>query len=153
RPVGKVVRAWRWCRRNPTVATLAAALTLALATGVTATAFFAIQADARARGEKEERTKAEDRLVRGLLRPLASSTDWPSRDALPALSDMEVEALWELASLDMDLRMRFIQGALRGPVLTRKLRDRGEYVLHAAVGLDSGIRNQVERLLAARLEA
>ena len=152
RPVGRVVRVWRWCRRNPAVAGLAAALTVALATGVTATGFFAVEADSRARGERKERKKAEDRLVRGLLRPLAVE-EWPPKRAVPPLSDMEVEALKELASLDVNLRMRFIREALNGPEQTRKLRDRGEYVLHAAVGLDAGLRDRVERLLADRLDA
>ncbi len=153
RPVGRVVRVWRWCRRNPTVAGLAAALTVALVVGITATAFFAIKADARARGEKEERKKAEDRLVRGLLHPLASG-EWPPNGAFaPPLSDMEVEAFQELASLNADLRIRFIRELLHGAEQTSKLRDRRAYVLHATVGLDSGLRNQVERLLAARLEA
>jgi hypothetical protein len=151
RPVGWLVRVWRWCRRNPSVAGLAAALTVALATGVTATGFFAVEADSRARGEQTEREKAEDRLVRGLLRPLASG-DWPPNGAFPPLSDMEVEAFLELASLNADLRIRFLREALTGPEHKRKLRDRAEYALQATVGLDRGLRDQAERLLAARLE-
>jgi hypothetical protein len=169
RPVGRVVRAWRWCRRNPVVAGLAAALALVLVTGITATAFFAVEADSRARGEKEERQKAEtardelaDSIGRGLLRPLGYG-GWPpnednplddSADDFPTeLNRLEVEALWNLTQLDCDLRMRFVREAAKGPRQTRKLRDRAKYALHAAVGLDPTLRERAARLLAESLEA
>jgi serine/threonine protein kinase/Tol biopolymer transport system component len=44
RPVGPWGRAWRWCRRNPAVASLAAGLVLVLGLGSLAAAVFGVQA-------------------------------------------------------------------------------------------------------------
>jgi WD40 repeat protein len=59
RPVGRLGRGWRWCRRNPAVAGLLAALLLALSAGTTISTLFAIRADDRARGEAKARREAE----------------------------------------------------------------------------------------------
>lgn len=58
RPVGRVERAWRWCRRNPIVAGLLAAVALSLAGGTWVSTWFAIKAQARAEGEAEQRREA-----------------------------------------------------------------------------------------------
>jgi len=44
RPISKVARTWRWCRRNPVVALLLSAVFLILLTGVMVSAYFAYQA-------------------------------------------------------------------------------------------------------------
>jgi WD40 repeat protein/tRNA A-37 threonylcarbamoyl transferase component Bud32 len=54
RPVGPVERGWRWARRNPVVAGLAAALLLALATGVVVASGLAAWALTEARRAMEE---------------------------------------------------------------------------------------------------
>jgi hypothetical protein len=48
RPVGRTERAWRWCRRNPAVASLAAAVLLVFAAGTTVASVLAVLADHRA---------------------------------------------------------------------------------------------------------
>ncbi len=57
RPVGRMERGWRWCRRNPVVASLLAAVALSLASGTGVATYFAVQATARA--EAEARAKRD----------------------------------------------------------------------------------------------
>jgi serine/threonine protein kinase len=45
RPVGSFDRTWRWCRRNPVVAGLAAAVALALVSGTALSSYFAIESN------------------------------------------------------------------------------------------------------------
>jgi WD40 repeat protein/tRNA A-37 threonylcarbamoyl transferase component Bud32 len=44
RPIGRVARAWRWCKRKPLVAGLSAAVALALLAGTAVSSFFAAEA-------------------------------------------------------------------------------------------------------------
>jgi WD40 repeat protein/tRNA A-37 threonylcarbamoyl transferase component Bud32 len=48
RPVGRVSRTWRWCRRNPTIASLMVATAAVLMAGTGVSIFFAVQANERA---------------------------------------------------------------------------------------------------------
>jgi WD40 repeat protein/tRNA A-37 threonylcarbamoyl transferase component Bud32 len=56
RPVGRVERAWRGCRRNPTVTMLAAAVALSLLAGTVVATYFAFRAHA---GERQALEQAE----------------------------------------------------------------------------------------------
>jgi WD40 repeat protein len=58
RPAGRVERAWRWCRRNPAVASLLAAVTLSLVVGGIASAWFALEASERAHDAEESAKQA-----------------------------------------------------------------------------------------------
>jgi WD40 repeat protein/tRNA A-37 threonylcarbamoyl transferase component Bud32 len=48
RPVGRLARSWRWCRRNQTVAWLIGATAAVLLAGIGTSLFFAVQANLRA---------------------------------------------------------------------------------------------------------
>jgi tRNA A-37 threonylcarbamoyl transferase component Bud32 len=175
RPVGRLERGWRWCKRNPALASALTAVLLLLVGGATVSTILALvastalgQAEREAENARrnEEKAKASETaavsarnklaesndnlltsVARSLLRPLAAQN-------LHELSDPEIDSLWELASTKEDrLRLRFVQEALRGPVTMRQLKDRAAVAMQAAVGLDSGTRTQMQHLLGKRLEA
>jgi WD40 repeat protein/serine/threonine protein kinase len=59
RPIGKAARAWRWCKRNPSIAALSVSVALALLAGATVSTYFAIEAQGRAK-ENELAWQAAD---------------------------------------------------------------------------------------------
>ncbi|HEY2828020.1 MAG TPA: protein kinase, partial [Pirellulales bacterium] len=59
RPLGRVERGWRWCRRNPIIASLAAAVFAILALGVVVSSFFAASASREATATKVALEQAE----------------------------------------------------------------------------------------------
>jgi hypothetical protein len=153
RAVGKTERLWRWCRRNPVVASLGAGLVLALLGGTGISIAFAVrERHERQRAENAEgiaiaaRDDLELAVVRGLLRPL-------NPEGLFTLSDQEGEALWELAQNPGErLWLRFMEEATRTPRTADQLRGRAEPALIAAVGLDPDKRQRAYQLLVERLQ-
>ena len=74
RPVGRVERSWRWCRRNPLVACLLTAVSISLVVGSAVSSYFAVQskafaveADARAREAIVERDRADAKTAEALV--------------------------------------------------------------------------------------
>src|SRR5262245_12102110 len=59
RPTGRLHRGWRWCRRNPAVASLLVVTALLLVAGTAVSTAFGFSADANAKKEKEAREEAE----------------------------------------------------------------------------------------------
>jgi eukaryotic-like serine/threonine-protein kinase len=67
RPVGRAERAWRWCRRNPAVASLLAVVALLLVAGTSVAALLAVRAEAeaeRARDNERDALAEKDRADR-----------------------------------------------------------------------------------------
>jgi WD40 repeat protein/serine/threonine protein kinase len=74
RPVGRMERTWRWCRRNPAVASLLVMVTLSLAGGTIISSLFAIEARDRADGEQQNRREAEKQA--GLANTQLNRAEW-----------------------------------------------------------------------------
>ena len=56
RPIGKIGRAWKWCRNNPVVAGLLAVVFLTFSAGTVVSTYFAVLAESRHRISRAERT-------------------------------------------------------------------------------------------------
>ncbi len=66
RPVGTIESTWRWCRRNPAVASLLATVVLCLMVGTVVSSYFAIEASHRAVSEAFHRQRADDESAESL---------------------------------------------------------------------------------------
>lgn len=67
RPISRIQRVWRWCGRNPVVASLACGLLFVLVAGIVATSAFAVQSETNrgiAAGRASELKAANDDLKR-----------------------------------------------------------------------------------------
>jgi eukaryotic-like serine/threonine-protein kinase len=73
RPIGDRERAWRWCRRNPTTAALAAGIALSLLLGTVVSTYFAVRSSRKA-------VEAEDNA-----RQATQATDRASKEAQRAI--------------------------------------------------------------------
>lgn len=61
RPVGRVERTWRWCRRNPVIAGLTTAVVVAMVAGTLVSTIFGIRASQAAVAESAARKDAEEK--------------------------------------------------------------------------------------------
>ncbi len=66
RPISRFERGWRWCKRRPVVAALAAALLSALLAGTAISSCFAIETAARARDAIAEKNRADGEAQRAI---------------------------------------------------------------------------------------
>ena len=64
RRIGKAERAWRWCRRNRAVASLAAGIALALLLGTVVSTFFALRANKNAVESQKNADRAKEEALR-----------------------------------------------------------------------------------------
>jgi WD40 repeat protein len=67
RRIGGAERAWRWCRRNPTVARLVGGIVLALTLGTALSTAFAIRAELEARRARAEKVQSDRRLYLAVM--------------------------------------------------------------------------------------
>ena len=154
RPVGQAERLWRWCKRNPAVSGLTAAVAASLLAGIVVSSYFAVQASRKAFAESRERARAttaeqnmKTMLARGLSKPLD-----PDGDGKETLSVPEAESLWQLTTIDdPEISLRFLEEATRDPISLNQLRARAEPAMIAALGLDLKTREGAGEMLARRL--
>jgi hypothetical protein len=102
RPVGALERVWRWCRRNPGMASSAAAVVVALIAGTLTVSYFAVKANAalHARDKAiQQHKEAISRFV-DFLKQYPDAVDLPDdqfreriRRANPDLSPAELKAV------------------------------------------------------------
>jgi WD40 repeat protein/tetratricopeptide (TPR) repeat protein len=93
RPVGRLERFWRWCRREPIVAGLSGAFAAALIAGTAVSTYFAIEANVRAKSESQQRQMADqERRAANLQETRAIAAQEQSvdslKDALAAVEQM-----------------------------------------------------------------
>ncbi len=165
RPVGRLERGWRWCRRNPALASALATLGAVLVLASVVSTLFAIDArnkeaaavEARndlagKHAELEQKNSELEQKQDELERTLARSWLSPLVSRSVPLTDAEVSALEQVAAQRHNrLALRFVREAVTDRDLTPRLRARAAYALHAAVGLDRRKRAEAERLLLAEL--
>ena len=63
RPIGQLHRLWRWCRRNPVVAALTAAMIVTLLAGTAISSYFAMEKEAQARKAMAEKRRADQKAA------------------------------------------------------------------------------------------
>jgi WD40 repeat protein/tRNA A-37 threonylcarbamoyl transferase component Bud32 len=80
RPVGRAERAWSWCKRNPWVASLLAAVVASLTIGMSFTTYYAIQAGNRETEALANATKAREEKALSDLRWYAAESTLAQKD-------------------------------------------------------------------------
>jgi hypothetical protein len=110
--------------------------------------------------KNDELFRSQERLNRTvaakLLEPLSTRTPdysdrWPHRWLPP--SEEEYEALWQIVELRRDEVVQLaLEEATRTPLMCKRLEVRGEYLLHAVIGLDRKRWDAANRLLLTRMQ-
>jgi serine/threonine protein kinase len=108
----------------------------------------ASQASEKAIAAKNDAVAAQDQaeasLARGFVRPLVG---------LNILSPLEIEPLWELATLESNtVGLCLLDNATRDPQMTAQLLNCAEPALVAAIGLNPDLRQRALALLRPRLD-
>ena len=89
RRVGRLERGWRWCRRNPGVAGLTAAVFLSLAAGAAVASWFAVQARDEAQQVRDEAVKVRRHLYDAQMSRIQLAWEENERDAIGPLLDQQ----------------------------------------------------------------
>jgi hypothetical protein len=151
RPIGPLVRTWKWVRRRPGTSALLAAVVLSLLGGLAASSSFAYlsrQHELLAR-QREVREALEAAghtavmLVSNVLEPLAPPVLNREGFRNRGLSAAELNAVEDLATLPTAIdRVSLLEHILEQPHLARKFSWRLQPVLRALVELDLDRRQQ-----------
>jgi eukaryotic-like serine/threonine-protein kinase len=113
RPVGRLERAWRWCRRNPAVAALLGLVALLLVSGTVVSALFALDAAEKARVARDkaedadtERRKAEESARKaGAAEIRANKRERLERRRAYGVGMLLTQAAWEQHQVDRFLQL------------------------------------------------
>ncbi len=128
RPVGAVERGWRWCRRNPLVATLLLVISLSLLAGAGISSWFAVKASAHAREAENSAVLARQQQQRA-----NSNAEEAARNeklALAAKEDAAQKAVQEeKARRDAEISLYFSRIAQAQNELAAQNISRAEEVL------------------------
>jgi serine/threonine protein kinase/tetratricopeptide (TPR) repeat protein len=114
RPVGNAERLWRWCRRNPKVATLTAAVfgLLLTVTVTTTLSYFRIKQEQAQTEKARQVAEANERQARAAEK-VADDTGALALDTLRGMLSKVQDSLADLPNSD-DLRQEIIQMAMDG---------------------------------------
>jgi tRNA A-37 threonylcarbamoyl transferase component Bud32 len=110
RPVGRLGHAWRWCKRQPVVAGLIAAVATTLLAGIVVSSLFAVDAYRQAELARENAIKwriAEEAARNALAGALLEQARWaiasgPSREYFGSIHPVPKEFFEALPSFDED---------------------------------------------------
>ncbi|MFO0880027.1 MAG: serine/threonine-protein kinase [Gemmataceae bacterium] len=153
RPIGPIVRTWKWVRRRPGTSALLASVVLSLLGGLAASSAFAYlsrQHEILARQREVEVREALEAaghtavmLVSNVLEPLAPPVLNREGFRNRGLSTAELNAVEDLATLPAAIdRVSLLEHILEQPHLARKFSWRLQPVLRALVELDLDRRQQ-----------
>lgn len=179
RPVGALVRAARWARRNPAVASLATLVALALTVGTVVSALFAFdareqariasdrEADALREKRNAERSAAREKDAAELANRREKETADALREVETTLIDgllrpighrdgpldpIEFEAFVKLGGLPRPrVGLRFLEEGLAAAEPASRMGQRADWVVQAVTRLDPDRREDLRAILARRL--
>jgi serine/threonine protein kinase/WD40 repeat protein len=103
RPVGRWEHSWRWCRRQPVVAGLIAAVALTLVAGIAISSLFAANAFRQAKIARDNESKlriAEAADQRDLAQSLLAQARLSSKSRLPGQRFKTLEALCKVRQIE-----------------------------------------------------
>ena len=83
RPVGRPERFWRWCKRQPVVAGLIAAVAVTLVAGTIVSSVFAVSENAQKKRADEKALQAAESLVNAVLTAPADTVQFAIQNLMP----------------------------------------------------------------------
>jgi hypothetical protein len=155
RPVGPLERAGKWIRRNKWVASLSAAAVFTLLAGTVVSLLFAFEARRQSRAARENAQRArekEEEVRRVLIASLMIPIEGNAHPLNWRLDNTEVVGLCQLRKAPREVRLQFLETALRDPETARRVGRRADWVIQAIVGCNRGLRDDVGQLLVERIQ-